>query len=353
MTVEPHQASGQQLANPEDFGTTGLEDFGLTDAVIPRIKIAHKDGQWEDNLSGARYDTLRFIILGMVKQRILWHTEVDEGDSPMCKSPDFQTGFPNLDAPVKKSFPWAKSGFDPNSVPTDPESGSKPLPCSSCALKDWGTHPNGSTPYCAEQWTLAILFDPDGDGQTWVPAILSLQKSSIKPIRSFLTAFARTNKPAFTAICEGTLKVSTRGAVDYSTPTFKHAGSTDQENWLEYSQQYLQMRDYLMQKPRSSEEDAPAASTDNSWPSQQQQQSAPQQDPWANQQQTQPPAEDPWANQQQAPQQSAPPPQNQAPPQQQSAPPQQAPQQTPPPQTAPPQNQPEAQSAPPKSDLPF
>lgn len=332
MTVEQHVQSGGQLANPEDFGATGLEDFGVTDSVIPRLQIVHKEGVFKDNLSNLTYHPLRLIILGLVKQRILWHPEVDDKDpQPMCKSNDFQTGYPNLELTGKRAFPWDKSGYDPNSVPVVGEQ--KPLPCANCQLKEWGSHPNGSNPYCSEQWTLPVYFDASGDAKedAWSPALLTLQKSSIKPLRAYLTPFSRTNKPAFTSVCEVTLKVNTRGQVDYSIPTFTPIGESDRSRWMEFSDQFQQMKGYLQQPPRSFDEDGgepQMSSNQNTAPQQQAQTYSDPNDPWATSQ----------------PAQQAPPAQQQAPAQE---PVQQVQQPSAPPQTAPPVQQP-VQEAPPQ-----
>lgn len=334
MTVEPAQ-QGSNLPAQQEFGATGLEDFGVGDAVIPRIKIVQAEGLWQDTLSGEKFQTLRFIILGMTKQRILWHQVVDDGDAPMCKSPEFNTGYPNLEQGGKKAFPWQLAGFDPNDFPEDPATGSKPLPCASCQLKEWNTHPSGSgTPYCAEQWSLSILYDAGND--SWQPAILTLQKSNIKPIKSYLTAFARSNQPAFTAICTGTLKVQSRGTVDYSVATFTKEGPSDSANWMEYADQFVQMRDYLTRPPRPSE-DAQAAQAQQ--PAPQQVQSVQVQEPPAQQAPPSQPAPTQAPPVQQAPVEQAPPPvQQQAP-----APP--APQPAAPPAQTPP--------AAANNDLPF
>ena len=93
MTVEPHAGSGA-LANPDDFGDVGLEDVGVGDVIIPRLRIVHDEAVFENNLTKDRYETLDVILLGLAKQRIMWDDEVGEGDKPMCKSPDFEHGFP-------------------------------------------------------------------------------------------------------------------------------------------------------------------------------------------------------------------------------------------------------------------
>ena len=37
-----------------------------------------------------------------------------------------------------------------------------PLPCDSCALKEWDTHPKGGKPWCAEQITFPIMQERGG-----------------------------------------------------------------------------------------------------------------------------------------------------------------------------------------------
>lgn len=254
---------GSNLPDASQFaGQTGLEDFDTSDAVLPRIKIEHTEGVWSDNLSGNKYDTLRFICLGLVKQRVLFHHNVEDGDVPMCKSSDHNYGYPNPDAPQKKSFPWEQSGFDPNDFPVD-EQGLRALPCDGCQLKEWGSNPANENPYCSEQWTLPIYYDTDPElTGLWAPAILTLQKSSIKPIRTYLTGFAQSNQPPFLAIGRATLKVNQRGSVIYSIPSFVKEGESPRERWEEFSTQYGEMATFL-KRPPTREIDAPAAPASN------------------------------------------------------------------------------------------
>jgi hypothetical protein len=330
---------GSVPALPADFqfANTGLEDFSVTDAVLPRIKIEHTEGLWSENLGNTRMEVLRFIPLGLVKQRTLFHHKVEDNDVPMCKSSDFQTGYPNPEAPQNKSFPWDLAGFDPNNFPPNAE-GLRPLPCDGCQLKEWGSSPVGDNPYCSEQWTIPVYFDPTGNSD-WSPAILTLQKSSIKPIRSFLTAFAQSNRPPFLVIARGTLKVNERGSVKYSIPTFVQEGESPRERWNEFSEQFGEMRSFLTRPPiREVDGDTPQAPAQGNvnQPPQQYQQQAPVQgqviqqppqqqappaaqppqqggDPWATPTPA-PQAGDPWAGQQQQPPaQPAQPPVQQAP----------------------------------------
>jgi len=246
------------VAKPEDF-TTGLEDFSLEDAVIPRLTIVHKDAQWKDSLSGEQFDNVFAIMLGLVKQRVLWHATVDEGDWPMCRSPEHNTGFPNLsdDQPKDKRFPWEKSGFDQKDFPPD-ENGTIRLPCAGCQLKEWESHPDGKRPYCSEQFTIPVLYVPgDGDMNDWtayVPAIMTFQKTSLKPLKNYLTSFARSKQAAFQAITQIGLTPQKRGTTDYAVANFRKVGATDQDNHRDYMTNFLSMRDFLTAEPGSREE---------------------------------------------------------------------------------------------------
>lgn len=242
-------------ANVSDYDT-GLEQFDSSDAVIPRLSILHKEQEFKDSLTNEQFPKIQTIILGLVKQRVLFHNIVDEGDMPMCKSANFETGFPNTSDDIKKDkrFPWDKSGFDPADFPPDDE-GVIRLPCSGCQLKEWGSHPDGKKPYCAEQFTLAILYDPR-ETDEWVPALVTFQKTSLKPLKAYLTSFARSKSAAFQAITEMSLTPEKRGSNEYSVPIFKRVGDTDEENWREFSTSYRNMKEFLTADPGTRDEEA-------------------------------------------------------------------------------------------------
>lgn len=253
------------VQNVGDF-ETGLEDFDMEDAVIPRLSIVHREGQFKDSLSNEQFDSVKVIILGLVKQRILWHPTVDDGDRPMCRSSDHNLGFPNMsdDQPKEKRFPWEKSGFDKADYPAD-DDGLIALPCSGCQLKEWGSHPDGKRPFCSEQFTLPVLYDPRED-DSWVPAIMTFQKTGLKPLKSYLTSFARSKNAAFQAVTEIGLNLQKRGQTDYSVPWFKRVGDTDDSNWREYSSSFRTMRDFLVAPPgarEDTEDGTPAAPSAN------------------------------------------------------------------------------------------
>jgi hypothetical protein len=242
------------VQNTSDFDfETGLEDFTMEDAVTPRLKIIHKQALFEDTLSRQQFNSINCIMLGLVKQRILWHHKIDDNASdsmPMCKSNNHDIGFPLTDeeVPASKRFPWELSGFDPAAFTPD-EEGLIHLPCEGCKLKDWGSHPMGDKPYCAEQFTTPVLYDSNGDGSAWVPAIISFQKSSLSPLKAYFTGFQRARNAAFMAITEISLELRKRGDNEYSVPNFRKVGETEDTTWRAYSAQYRQMRDFLTQDP--------------------------------------------------------------------------------------------------------
>lgn len=248
MTVDTTGSSGA-LAVPHD-GADGLEDFDVsTDAVMPRIKIIGKEALFEDNLTGEKHPSISVILLGLVKQRILWDAEVEENAAPMCRSLDFQLGLPADD------FPTKTSGFDRATVEgAQKDGGGPPLPCASCNLKEWGTNPRGSTPWCSEQHTYPLLMEQGIGSGIWQPAILTLQRSGIKASKAYVTGFARSRTPLYTVRTLISLQAQKRGSVDYAVPVISRAGNTDQDEWPEYAQTYRNIRSFLT-TPRATDDD--------------------------------------------------------------------------------------------------
>lgn len=243
--------TGGGVALPEEDAFTGLEDFDTTDMVMPRLGIDHKEAKFVDNLSGQRFDDLTVILLGLVKQRILWDADVDEGDKPLCKSLEFHNGHPD-----DKRFPWKQSGFDRTSIPVNENEGIV-LPCASCPLKDWGTHPNGKTPWCSEQHTFPLLMQV-GDG--FAPALFTVQRTGIKPSKTYLTSFARSKTPTYTVFTKLSLRPEKKGTVFYAVPVFVQADGTPQEDWPVYAQHYRQIREFITTPRRLDDDEAAAGS---------------------------------------------------------------------------------------------
>lgn len=252
--VEPAKSNLPANVNPDLEGLdTGLEDFETTDMVMPRLSIDHGEAVFVDNLTGERHEKMHVVMLGLIKQRILWDDEVKEGDKPLCKSFDFRNGHPN-----EATFPWSAAGFDKD------DAGDGTLPCDACALKEWGSHPKRDTPWCSEQHTFPLLQDI-GDSNFAAPAILSFQRSAIKASKSYLTGFARSKTPLYTVVTEISLNAQKRGSVNYATPSFARVGPTESDAWAEYAQHYRTIREFITTPPPAEDDaDTPAASAGTS-----------------------------------------------------------------------------------------
>lgn len=244
------------IAIPED-DMIGLEDFDIkTDAVMPTIKIAHKEALFEDALSGKTFPALNCVLLGLIKQRVLWPPEVEETKSaPLCKSYNYTIGRPDVD-----KYPWKASGFE--KIDNDPE---VELPCENCKLKDWGSHPKRDTPWCSEQHTFALLQQMDDDEGSLSPALFTVQRSAIKPSKTYMTSFVRAKTALFTVRTKIILDARKRGTVEFAVPKFIRGEATAQEDWNYYGQQYRMIREFV-QTPRSRDDDAEIEAEDSGAP---------------------------------------------------------------------------------------
>ena len=239
------------LAVP-DMDDDGLGDFTTQDMTIPRINIDHKTAEFVDGLDGTRANEIEVIILGLVKQRVLWPAEVSGAkEKPLCRSLDFDTGRPdNTNGHAR--FPWKESGF---SLAEYQGTDQAQLSCEGCKLKEWGTHPSRKeVPWCAAQFVLIVLVKVGGD-LGWAPALLTFQGSGIKATSGYLTSFKRSGSPAWLCTTKIKLTAQRRGTVDYSTPSFVRGTPTDGADWEGYKAMYRQTRAYL-QTPRTDEEEA-------------------------------------------------------------------------------------------------
>lgn len=238
----------------------GLEDFDASDVVMPTLRINHKEATYKDGLSGEEFPSLEVVILGLVKQRILWDAEVSgDSDAPLCKSYDHANGVPDPKAPHR--FPWKESGY--NMADFDTGAGIAPLPCEGCALSEWGSHPKNETPYCAEQYTLVVMMpvvEEDGSIIYAAPALLSLQRSAVKPAKAYISSFQRSRSPLFIVTTKLGLNAQRRGTVDFATPTLVRGEPTDAALHPEWAANYRLIRESIT-APRIEEERAPAQET--------------------------------------------------------------------------------------------
>jgi hypothetical protein len=277
-----------QKFDPQEFGNVGMEDVGASDLIIPRLQLDHKKAVFRDNLSKEEFPELKVVILGLVKQRIMWDDDVEEGDKPQCKSPDFENGFPQprTDIPYPKQFPWDRSNFRKEDFP--PEQGINnliTLPCNSCAFAQWGKDPRSgkaTPPPCSEQHTYPLLYTTDDE--TWTLAIATFQRTGIKPSKSYISSFAQSGMPMFTSYTTLSLNSMSRGTVEYAVPVFRKGDQTNRDMWGQYADQYRQIREFVRSAPRNqSEDDNPPAQSNNT-------NTAPQSQPVVVQQPPQPQA---------------------------------------------------------------
>ena len=237
-------------------GVDGLEEVEATDLVMPIIRINHTAGMFTDNLTNEEFESVDCVVLGLVKQRILWPAEPgDSGEPPLCRSYSFTTGVPNGDAWTKDVI--SASGFSR----TDVEEASE-LNCANCQLKEWGSHPKTPGPWCNEQYTFPLLvLRPDDDDETGTmgasPAVISFQRTGIKPSKTYVSGFVQAKKPLYTAITRLTLSHQRKGTVEYSVPRFAKIDDTDPVDWARYSEAFASIRDFL-KTPRTpvTEDDA-------------------------------------------------------------------------------------------------
>lgn len=227
------------LAVPGDNIIEGLEDYDpAADAVMPIIQIDHRDAKFKNNLTNEEFTELSGVALGVVKQRVLWDSEIsDSKQLPWCRSYDFHIGHPRLEV-----FPWAASGFA-----TQEET----LPCQDCKLKEWDSHPTRNIPWCQEQHTYVFMQAINGGGYN--PVLLSIQRSGLKDSKNYMTSFANARQPMFTVGTKLTLEVHRKGANPYAVVKFHRLGETD-DSLYEYFVKTLRGIRKILQTPSGMDE---------------------------------------------------------------------------------------------------
>lgn len=230
----------------ESGAIVGLEDMEGDSGATPRITIDHKSAEYRDNLSGISVPEFEGIILGLIKQRVLWPPEMSEDESqPLCKSINHVEGMPSASFPLKESGLTLVEGVAPN--------------CGDCKLAEWDSHPTRKGPWCQEQFVLAVLADLEGDG-AMAPALLTYQRSGLKAAKQYLGGFARKRQPAFSVVTKFALTPNKRGSVAYATPVISRLGETDTDMWEMYGENYLAIRSFL-QTPRTDDAEEGASGT--------------------------------------------------------------------------------------------
>jgi len=250
---------GTDLVGPGvyDDSVTGLEDFGVEDLKLPRLSINHEMGGYVDSLAPElAYPVIEVIPLGLVKQRVLWPAIMDDSTKkkPMCRSVDNSAGYPNTTSkdPLE-AFPWQATGWNPNDFAKN-EAGRTTLPCSTCRLATWGSHPDGKKTWCSQQHAIVLLYASEGNEPSML-ALFTAQRSSINISKSFFGSIHRQELPAFAIRGRWGLTAQMRGKNKYYVPTMVATGRTDQGLWPMYQQNYLQVRGYVTRPPRNDDDD--------------------------------------------------------------------------------------------------
>ena len=245
MSNTPATRSSQEVAIPNQM-PEGLEDTDASDLAMPIYRIDHDNGVFVNGLTGESFTEFDAVILGRLKQRILWPKEPgDSGDLPMCRSSDFRTGIPRAEAwvqvqPKSNNLTAQKaSGFDWATVEAAAEGGG--LPCENCNLKEWGQ--DRTPPWCNEQWTMPFArLDEGGDP---ILGVISFQRTGLKPCKSYVSAFVQAKSPLYTVVTRVKAIVQQRGSVSWVVPSFQRLKESNSTQWPLYSKSLSEVRSYL------------------------------------------------------------------------------------------------------------
>ncbi len=236
-------------------GVDGLEDVGASDVLLPIIKIDHKAGVFVDSLSNETFESFDGVMLGLVKGRVMWPSEIgEEGMMPVCRSLDHSHGRPsdefNMKDPSKK-IPAKVSGFSEKAVkvaiaetkkgPAADED--KLLLCGDCGLAEWESMPGSKTPWCSEQFTFPVLRITEDGG--FAPAYITFQRASIKACKAYISSFRQAQRPMYTVRTNIKAIHQKRGNVEYVTPQFTKGEGTDPSDWPEFSENFADIRSFL------------------------------------------------------------------------------------------------------------
>jgi hypothetical protein len=259
--VIEHDPNADLVAELEE-DLVGLEDLDESDVRLPRLKIDGPNKVFKDTLTGVSYDRLNSIILGVIKQRLYFPPEVEEGSNqkPFCKSPDHEHGFPNVDPaePAHKRFPFHLSSFaDPAwQVPaSDPEmNGHIVLPCVSCNFKDWGQEGGKRVkPPCSEQFSYVMIYGAE-DEEPYMPAVLTIQRSGMAAAKAYNAYYVTQKKLFFSNYTTWDLNQQKRGQVTYATPIIQRGEQTDPGQWRAWGDQFRAAREFLRRAPRPNDD---------------------------------------------------------------------------------------------------
>ena len=160
------------LALPEDFiPVAGIENLSPDDFSIPVVKLVQTNtgidnadelaGQWYRTDTGETAPTVKVLIIGIAKSRILFPTEYSGGGKALCRSDDSiapRAEFVGL--PI-----YYMAGNEKRRAQIGESEGGNfdmtlPATCAECPLSQWGL--NGEKPPCrlSDNWA-ALTSDSD------------------------------------------------------------------------------------------------------------------------------------------------------------------------------------------------
>lgn len=242
-------------ASGNNLGIPGLGSFDTSSVTIPRITIDHEQGKFKDNLSGLLHDELNVVILGLVRQRILWPKKMGDSDKPQCKSRNADVGYPVLEGDPKVVYPFRSSNLDVTDL-FDDGHGNKALACASCNLKEW-TGPKGEKepPRCSEQFTFVMQ-----DEEVGANMLYTVQRTAITPAKKYITSFIQRGQAMFTRETKLTVKVVGGSQRSYGVPVFTGGDPTDSTRWADWGEEYDSIAAFITRPPQGdgNEEDGEA-----------------------------------------------------------------------------------------------
>lgn len=271
-STELAKNGNQEIELPGDMPwdmDDSLDELKQSEIPTPRLRVVGKECVFENADTSEKYESLDVVILGLVRMRNMWGETVEEGSQPMCRSLDAKVGYPNVDdeVPVKKQFPWHRSGFDRKQLPMI---GLQPVaPCDKCPFEKWDNE-NNKPSACAEQLVLPVYYRDKFDN--WSPAILTFQRSGHRATARYLGAIKAAKRASFMYYTTITLEPHQNGDVDYATPKYSRGEMTEAgepveidgkmvpSQWAEYHETFTQIKEFL-RRPRTASADdvAPSA----------------------------------------------------------------------------------------------
>lgn len=192
------------LVVPEDYiPVAGIENLSPDDFSIPVVKLVQTNtsidnadtlaGQWYRTDTGETAETLRALIIGIQKSRILFPTEYSGKGAALCRSDDsIAPRAEHVGQPI-----YYMAGNDKRGTQVSEAEGGNfdmPLPatCAECPLSQWGI--NGEKPPCRLSDNWAALTS-EGD-----PVLIRFGGSAAKissKLRNLARAATAKHRPLY------------------------------------------------------------------------------------------------------------------------------------------------------------